>query len=75
MQHGLRGHCDGETAIIDILMGLDPMETYRTLIHELLHAIEFEYDLHFPHHLIYKLEEPLLAAVVANFISPSSMGD
>lgn len=33
------------------------------LAHELLHAIEFEYELDIPHHLIYKLEKPLVGLI------------
>lgn len=36
---------------------MDPEETTETFIHEVFHAIEFEWKLPIPHKLIYRLEK------------------
>lgn len=68
MPHRLIGFCDQETRTIQLLMGQPYEETCATLIHELLHAIDFEFDIKIPHHLIYKLELPLLIFIIENYI-------
>lgn len=61
-----RGYCDGDEREIAILQGMDERERVKTLIHELLHAIEFSYKLKIPHKLIYALEEPLTYLLTEN---------
>ena len=60
------GLCDPSEKEILILQGLDPLERFKALIHELLHAIEFEHDIEMAHALIYKLEEPIAQLLIEN---------
>lgn len=53
------GLCSPEPRMIYIKKGMTEVETFSTLLHELLHAIEFEYDLSIKHSLIYKLEQAM----------------
>ena len=53
------GLCDSEKKQILISMKDGKREAERTFIHEVFHAIEFEYDLHIPHALIRILEIPI----------------
>jgi len=64
----LFGLCDSETKEIWIKKGLSRQERAMTLIHELLHAIENEYDLHIDHSLVYKLEKPIYDLIVDNWV-------
>ncbi len=61
------GECDPETREIRIRFGQGREETLKTMIHELFHAIEFEYDLKIKHRLIHNLEEPLFLFLLSNF--------
>lgn len=63
-----RGLCDPETLEIQIAYGLDREELLQTLIHELLHCIEYEYDAKIPHPLIYLLEGPITKLIYDNFL-------
>lgn len=62
------GCCKADTKEIFIKVGLRPKERAHTLIHELLHALEFEYELEVAHDLIYRLEGPIYDLVCDNFI-------
>lgn len=53
------GSCDPKTKQIFISMKAGKREAERTFIHEIFHAIEFEYDLRIPHALIRLLEIPI----------------
>lgn len=53
------GRCDADKKQILISMKYGKREAERTFIHEIFHAIEFEYDLHIPHALIRILEIPI----------------
>lgn len=59
-----RGLACPETRTIELCGKLGPRKLLQTFLHEYLHAIEFEYDLKFPHRLIYALEGPLARMVV-----------
>lgn len=61
-----RGECSPE-GIISIAQGISREQVYETLVHELLHAIEFEYGIDIPHKLIYELEVPLTEFLLQNF--------
>lgn len=61
------GECDGANKEIYIVRGQGRYETLKTLIHEILHAFEFEYKLNIEHSLIYKLEEPILSFFCDNW--------
>lgn len=51
------GWCKGRPEYtIQIKKSLSDKEKILCLIHELLHALEFEYKLDIPHKLIYKFE-------------------
>lgn len=53
------GRCDPNKKQMLISMKHGKREAERTFIHEVLHAIEFEYDLRIPHALIRILEIPI----------------
>ncbi|NCY21739.1 hypothetical protein EBX31_07265 [bacterium] len=57
--------CPGEKEIL-LKQGMTPRERMSTFIHELLHAIEFEYEIDIPHKLVYQLEGPLTQLVLDN---------
>lgn len=57
--------CPSEKEIL-LVQGMDARERLSTLLHELLHAIEFEYDIDLPHALVYKLEGPLTQLILDN---------
>lgn len=42
---------------IYLKLGMSESETMKTLLHELIHAIEFEWDQPIPHKITYTLEE------------------
>lgn len=62
------GLCDAGKKAIFIKKGLTKMQTFRTLTHELLHAIEFEYELKIPHSLVYQLEKSIVDTLLYNFL-------
>lgn len=65
---GCMGVCDSETRVIKIKNGQSTSETLATLIHELCHAFENEYeDLKISHKAIYVLEKALLNLLLQNF--------
>ncbi len=61
------GNCNPTTRVIQIKNNQSAGETFATLIHELLHAIEFEYDLDIPHKHVYALEKALADLFLQNF--------
>lgn len=64
----LMGLCDPEKQEILIKSGLKPIERLETLVHELFHAIECEYDIKIEHKLIYKIESLVTKLLVDNFL-------
>jgi Zn-dependent peptidase ImmA (M78 family) len=62
------GVCNNTTKEIVIVSSLSKEEKAVTLIHELLHAIEYEYGIYIPHSLIYKLEEPIYRLILDNLV-------
>jgi hypothetical protein len=60
------GICNGLTKTIIIKTGLSDRLTLETLIHELLHAICFEFEVKIPHKLIYALEAPIIKILKLN---------
>lgn len=62
------GECDPHKHEIRIKKGLTPKQEFRTIIHEILHALEFEYDLEMKHQLVYDLEKPLYRLFKDNFL-------
>jgi hypothetical protein len=61
-----RGECRFDTKQIVLLRGMADGPTFETLIHELLHAIEFEYEIKMPHASIYALEGAIHAILKYN---------
>ncbi|NDF13277.1 MAG: hypothetical protein EB060_10755 [Proteobacteria bacterium] len=51
----------GERPVRQIILkkGMSRTQTELAFIHELIHAIEFEYEIAIPHALIYLLEAPI----------------
>jgi len=43
------------------------LDTYSTFIHELIHAIDDEYEINLDHDQVYKLEEAMMKFMLANF--------
>jgi hypothetical protein len=60
------GLCDEARREILIKSGMSSDETLKTLLHELLHAMEFEYSIKIPHEAIYQYEEALFDFFCAN---------
>lgn len=61
------GLTDPETHTIWIRAGMTKAMTFRTLVHECLHAIEFEYELKVKHSLVYQLERAISDFFLMNF--------
>jgi hypothetical protein len=51
---------------ITILHGMSDTETIKTLIHEVFHAMEFEYQLEIKHKTVHALEEAVLKLLKLN---------
>ena len=60
------GLCCEANETIYIRQGLGRVETFKTFLHELLHAVEFEHKIEIPHKLIYQLELPLTLLIFQN---------
>lgn len=60
------GLCDDSEKVIWLRLKQDRRERYKTLIHEVAHAIECEWGIRIPHRLIYALEEPILRLLEDN---------
>ena len=65
------GYCLGSDSdvgcrTIQIKKGLTPTMRARTFLHELLHAIDFEWGIKIPHRVIEALEKPLLILFTRN---------
>ena len=62
------GECDPESRTIFLKLGEGREETFKTLIHELMHALlEFEGDLDVKHRFIYKAESLIYQFLCDNF--------
>lgn len=55
-----------ETQTIEIVYGLSRKELLETFLHEVMHAIEYEYDINIPHDVIYKMEPGLASFFAEN---------
>ena len=60
------GLCDPGDKCIYIKLKEPPNETFKTLVHEVLHAIEDEYCISVPHAVIYKFEEAIHDVLIEN---------
>lgn len=63
----LVGLCCAETETIYLAKNQSDRDLLKTLIHEILHAVEFEWDIDIRHKQIYALEEPLYRLIADNF--------
>ena len=54
------GLCDPSEHVIYIRLGQSPEQRFKTFIHELCHAVCYEYAIPECHKVIYALEEPIL---------------
>jgi hypothetical protein len=61
-----RGQCDIEDKIILIQKDLGEKETFETLIHEVLHALEFELKIKITHKAVYSLETGISGFLLDN---------
>lgn len=52
---------------IRIRAGMSKNETFRTFLHEALHAIEFSYPMKLKHKTVYKLEKAIFQLLIDNF--------
>lgn len=53
---------------IQIRLRQGRQETLETFVHEILHSIEFTYEIPIPHQLVYQLEKPIAKIILDNFI-------
>lgn len=60
------GLCDPGIKTLFIRYKQSSRETFMTFCHELLHAIEDEYEIDIPHNVIYKLEDAIADLVENN---------
>lgn len=61
------GLCDDGKRIIWIRKTQSPAGLFRTFIHEILHAVEAEYNVPLKHQQVYALETALSALIMENF--------
>lgn len=62
------GETDSEKHTIKIKAGMSKNETFRTFIHEALHALEFSYPIKIKHKTVYKLEKAIFQLFIDNFL-------
>lgn len=62
------GLTDPSARIIKIRAGMSKNETFRTLLHEMLHFLEFEWPVKLRHKTIYKLEKAIFQLILDNFL-------
>lgn len=62
------GITDAGNKTIKIKKGISPMQTFKTVIHEILHVIEFEGPVKLKHKTVYKLEDALFEILMDNFL-------
>ena len=60
------GITDSGRKTIKIRAGMSAHETFRTVIHEVLHAIEFTHPVRMKHETVYKLEQALFELILDN---------
>jgi hypothetical protein len=62
------GETDPAKKVIRIRAGMSDNETFRTLVHELLHFLEFEWPVKIRHKQVYKLEKAIFQLIIDNFV-------
>lgn len=60
------GLCDPNTRHLYIKSDLSKTEEIKTYIHEMLHALEAEWDIKIPHESVYRLEEAIYKFLTLN---------
>lgn len=60
------GMCDSGKRKIYIKKGLSLVSTFSTLIHEVLHALEFEYNIEIKHKSVHLYEQAILDFLMSN---------
>lgn len=65
---GCFGMTDSEKKVITIKSGLSPRQLLATIVHELLHVIEFERPIKIRHKQVYKLEAAIVELLLDNFL-------
>jgi hypothetical protein len=60
------GMCHSIKKIIYLKKGLSLVSTFSTLIHEVLHALEFEYNIEIKHKSIHQYEQAILDFLMNN---------
>ena len=60
------GECRGEKNQIVLKIGQSKTDMFKTFLHEILHAIEYEYNVSLPHVAIYKMEDAIERILVLN---------
>lgn len=73
------GWSDKDARLIYLKHRMGVKETNEIFIHEVLHAIEYEYDIALPHKLVYALQGPLAllltqnpGSVLGRFLKPAA---
>lgn len=61
------GLCDPSNRIIYIKNKQSAKQTFLTYLHEVLHALEMEYDISISHRAVYKLEVAIHSFLMDNF--------
>lgn len=62
------GNTDASKNLIRIRKGMSNTETFKTVIHEILHLLEFEWPIRLKHKTVYKLEEAIFSFLLDNFL-------
>ena len=63
------GETDSEKRTIKIKYGMSPRETLYTLVHELIHAMEFEHGIPIKHKDVHRWEKAVSELIIDNFLS------
>lgn len=61
------GMCDPSNRVIFIKNGQSKEETFKSYLHEILHALEMEHDIKISHKAIYALEQAVFLFLTENF--------
>lgn len=64
---GVSGLCDGTNKVIYIAANNIQSEIFKTFIHEVLHAMEFEYRIKIEHEAIHQFEDAISDFLLMNF--------
>lgn len=66
------GYCSFDKRKIYIRKDLSFFESLSTFVHEVLHAIEFEYKIDLKHEIIYSLDEPIAKILLDNWLTATT---